>query len=212
VKHNPDLLEDDYEDSGKYTPLIMAAKWKRTPMVKALLEAGANVAAIYKASGYPGERQTVLESWISEPSLRRLDDAMHILEPETLGRHMHDTLRLLLDAGLDPTTPVYYRRRDEFGRCIYPEETVLMVLAQPAPIDDWFEFPDSDCSVFIGVILSSILSRDAGVDCTRSRCICPTVCIDSSVSTTDIETQSELTHVAVSPCRTVRQRNSADTM
>jgi ankyrin repeat protein len=162
VKHNPDLLEDDYEDSCKYTPLIMAVEWKRTPMVKALLEVGADVAAIYNTSGVPGDRQTVLESWIIGPQSHEIDDAMCVLGSQTLGRHMHDTLRLLLDAGLDPTTPVYYRRRDEFdtGRYIFPEETVLMALAQPAPKDGWYEFPDLGCSVFIDMILNSILSRD----------------------------------------------------
>jgi ankyrin repeat protein len=141
VRHYPDLLEDVCEGSCNYTPLIMAVMWKRTPMVKALLDVGANVAAVNKYRRHPGGRRTVLESWIIGPSSYEIKNSKQMLRPETLGRHMHDTLRLVLDAGLDPTTPVYFRRRDEFGRYINPEESVLMVLAQPAPIDYWYDSP-----------------------------------------------------------------------
>jgi hypothetical protein len=168
LHHYPDTL--DCPLGSSYTPIMTAIEWKHTEMITALLNAGADVPALLEKRGcYMG---SLLYPWFKEPSLDERDDFVQIVGSR-VGKHMHDTLRIILNAGIDPT--VYSRDPSEHWRMmgwgVYKPDpsdmrTVIMDIIDP-PIEclssehasRLYTFPDSDCSVFIAMILDAVLAQ-----------------------------------------------------
>jgi hypothetical protein len=150
---------------------MTAIEWKHTEMITALLDAGADVPALLEKRGcYMG---SLLYPWFKEPRLDERDDYVQIVGSK-VGKHMHDTLRIILNAGIDPT--VYSRTPSERSRMMglggdkpdpSDRRTVIMDLINPLieclssdHASRLYKFPDADCSVFIAMILDAVLTQD----------------------------------------------------
>ena len=167
LHHYPDTL--DFPLGSSYTPIMTAIEWKHTEMITALLDAGADVPALLEKRGcYMG---SLLYPWFKEPLPEEHDDYVQIVGSK-VGKHMHDTLRIILNAGIDPT--VYSRTPSEHSRMMDSDDdepdpsdrrTVIMDLIHPPIVcqpedhaNRLYKFPDSDCSVFIAMILDAVLA------------------------------------------------------
>jgi hypothetical protein len=158
LKRFPELLEFRPSVYFYISPLMTAVGFKRPEMMKPLIDSGARLS------------DRMISVWFEEPLDREKNDLLALAKPKSLGRLTHDTLRLLLDAGLDPTTYLNASQyRDENNQIQKPSigTTVLMDLATPPKSQDnyhhreprMYEFPDSHSSIFIAMILDSILAR-----------------------------------------------------
>jgi ankyrin repeat protein len=128
LARDPALLESRYHDE---TPLIAVAGYgsRKPAVVLTLVEAGADVNA------RNGKGETVLHRLFSQPFSVSIENDMSIVRA---------MLRLLLDAGADPTM------------CASNGRSVLMSIIE---YDSTGFIPDNIRKIFIGDVLDSVMSR-----------------------------------------------------
>jgi ankyrin repeat protein len=183
LHHYPELL--DLSPGYYYSPLMTAIEWKHTEMVTALLEAGADLSVPLERRGcFEG---TLFYPWFMEPRLQERHDFLQIVGTNAIRKSVRDTLRIILDAGADPTAYAHrydqsedelpyapYIKAEENQLSVAPattypsstrdERTLLMDLMQSPldftgrhrPNDMLYQFPDSDCCVYISMILDAV--------------------------------------------------------